>query len=140
MYPHVIDATRISDGKLVTIKCLPTDGLEIRIGLMLGTPPLSEDPANHSVPILDTFEDATNPQVSYIVMPLLRDFDNPPFESGEDVLELGEQLLEVGLSTLISRYQPVKLFCFMNVLQGLSFLHKNGIAHRYVTIASNKHT
>ena len=97
VYPHVIDATRISDGKLVTIKCLLTDGLEIRIALMLGTPPLSEDPINHSVPILDTFEDLTNPNVSYIVMPLLRDFDDPPFESVEDVFEFGEQLLEVGM-------------------------------------------
>ena len=63
---------------------------------MLGTPPLSENPSNHSVPILDTFEDETNSTVSYIVMPLLRDFDNPPFESVDDVLEFGEQLLEVG--------------------------------------------
>lgn len=102
VYPHVIDATRISDGKLVVIKCLPTDGLEIRIALMLGTPPLSEDPTNHSVPVIDTFEDATNPNVSYIVMPLLRDFDDPPFESVEDVLEFGEQLLEVGMTMMIS--------------------------------------
>ena len=115
MYPHVIDATRIIDGKLVTIKCLPTDGLEIRIALMLGTPPLSEDPSNHSVPILDTFEDETNAEVSYIVMPLLRNFDNPPFESVEDVLEFGEQVLEVSISMLINNSPPLDVQLLMNV-------------------------
>ncbi|KAI0724168.1 kinase-like domain-containing protein [Fomitopsis betulina] len=107
VYPHVIDATRTSDGKLVTIKCVPTDRLEIRIAMFLGTPPLSDDPTNHCVPILDTFEDETNPNTSYIVMPLLRDYDNPAFESVEDVLDFGEQLLE-----------------------GPAFMHKNGVAHR----------
>ena len=134
MYPHVIDATRISDGKLVTIKCLETDGLEIRIAIMLGTPPLSEDPNNHSVPVLDTFEDETNAGVSYIVMPLLRNFDSPPFESVEDVLEFSEQVLEVSMSMLMSDLQHAKLIYIVNVLQGLSFLHQTGIAHRYVVL------
>ncbi|EPT00389.1 hypothetical protein FOMPIDRAFT_1049710 [Fomitopsis schrenkii] len=107
VYPHVIDATRISDGKLVTIKCVTTGCLEMRIAMMLGMPPLSEDPTNHCVSLLDVFEDAANTNVSYIVMPFLRDFDNPPFECVEDVLDFGEQLLE-----------------------GLAFLHKNGVAHR----------
>ncbi|KAI0724169.1 kinase-like domain-containing protein [Fomitopsis betulina] len=105
--PHVIDATRISDGKLVITKCVPTDGLELQIAMFVGTPPLSDDPTNHCVPVLDSFEDATNPSASYIVMPLLRYFDDPSFESIEDVLEFGEQLLE-----------------------GLAFMHKNGVAHR----------
>lgn len=105
VYPHVIDATRTSDGKLVKIKCVPTDGLEIRIAMMLSTPPLSEDSTNHSVPILDTFEDEANPNVSYIVMPLLRHFDDPAFESVEDVLEFGEQLLEVSMSIITNNVQ-----------------------------------
>ncbi|KAI0724147.1 hypothetical protein C8Q72DRAFT_961689 [Fomitopsis betulina] len=125
VYPHVIDATRMSDGKLVMIKCVPTDGLELRIALFLGTPPLSEDPTNHCVPILDTFEDETNPRSSYIVMPLFRNFDDPPFENVEDVLEFGEQLLEVSMSEITQ--------CILHDVfqQGLAFMHKNGIAHRF---------
>ena len=101
---------------------------------MLGTPPLSEDPNNHSVPVLDTFEDETNAGVSYIVMPLLRNFDSPPFESVEDVLEFSEQVLEVSMSMLMSDLQHAKLIYIVNVLQGLSFLHQTGIAHRYVVL------
>lgn len=109
VYPHVIDATRISDGKLVTIKCVTTGCLEMRIAMMLGMPPLSEDPTNHCVSLLDVFEDAANTNVSYIVMPFLRDFDNPPFECVEDVLDFGEQLLEVSTSimTHITRHRAL---------------------------------
>ncbi|KAI0717464.1 hypothetical protein C8Q72DRAFT_170653 [Fomitopsis betulina] len=130
VYPHVIDATRMSDGKLVMIKCVPTDGLELRIALFLGTPPLSEDPTNHCVPILDTFEDETNPRSSYIVMPLFRNFDDPPFENVEDVLEFGEQLLEVSMSEITQ--------CILHDVfqQGLAFMHKNGIAHRDCAFAN----
>ena len=128
MYPHVIDATRISDGKPVIIKCVPTDEPELRIATMLGTPPLSEDSANHCVPILDTFEDESNGNVSYIVMPLLRDFDRPPMESVEDVLEFGEQLLEVSVSIVSDSLRHSTYLCD----QGLSFLHSNGVAHRYI--------
>ena len=81
----------MSEGKLVAIRSVQTDGLEIRIAMFLGTPPLSEDPANHCVPILDTFEDETDPSTSYIVIPFLRRYDDPVFESVEDVVDFGEQ-------------------------------------------------
>ena len=87
-YTH---ATRMSEGKLVAIRSVQTDGLEIRIAMFLGTPPLSEDPANHCVRILDTFEDETDPSTSYIVIPFLRRYDDPVFESVEDVVDFGEQ-------------------------------------------------
>ena len=67
----------------------------MQIAMKLGTPPLSEDPSCHSVPILDLFGDDTDPNFSFLVMPFLRNFYNPPFECVEDVLDFGEQLLEV---------------------------------------------
>ena len=56
-----------------------------------------DDPANHSVPILDTFdsEDSVNKSISYLVMPFLRLTDNPQFEVVEEVLDFVDQILEV---------------------------------------------
>ena len=54
-----------------------------------------DDPANHSVPILDTFEDLVDESISYLVMPFLRLIDNPPFEVVEELLDFVDQILEV---------------------------------------------
>jgi len=56
-----------------------------------------DDPANHSVPILDTFEDTVNKSISYLVMPFLRLTDRPRFEVVEEVLDFADQILEVRL-------------------------------------------
>ena len=90
--PLLVDANRISDNKLVYIKEIKTGDSESRIALMLGT---LDDPANHSVPILDTFVDHTDESISYIVMPFLRLSDNPPFETVGEVMDFVDQVLEV---------------------------------------------
>jgi hypothetical protein len=54
-----------------------------------------DDSANHSVPILDTFEDSVNKSISYLVMPFLRLTDSPRFEVVEEVLDFADQILEV---------------------------------------------
>jgi hypothetical protein len=78
----------------VYIKEVRTGDLESSIALLLGA---VDDPANHSVPILDTFEDSVNKSISYLVMPFLRLTDDPPFEVVEDVLDFVDQILEVRL-------------------------------------------
>ena len=88
----LVDATRISDGKLVYIKEVRTGDLESYIALTISA---IDDPANHSVPILDTFEDSVNKSISYLVMPFLRLTDNPRFEVVEDVLDFADQILGV---------------------------------------------
>jgi serine/threonine protein kinase len=102
--PLLVDATRISDGKLVYIKEVRTRDLESSIALMLSA---IDNPANHSVPILDTFEDPLDKSISYLVMPFLRLTDSPPFEVVEEVLDFADQILE-----------------------GLVFMHSHGVAHR----------
>jgi hypothetical protein len=76
----------------VYIKQVRTGDLESSIALMLSA---IEDPANHSVPILDTFEDSVKESISYLVMPFLRLTDEPRFEVVEDVLDFADQLLAV---------------------------------------------
>ena len=74
------------------IKEVRTGDLESSIASMLSA---IDDPANYSVPILDTFEDAVNKSISYLVMPFLRLTDNPRFEVVEDMLDFVDQILEV---------------------------------------------
>ncbi|KAI0040473.1 hypothetical protein FA95DRAFT_1502816 [Auriscalpium vulgare] len=104
---HLIDATRLSDGKMVYIKRVKTGDLESSIAIRLSSEPLRSDPRNHSVPILDTFVDSDDSQISYIVMPFLKPIYRPEIEFIGELLDFGEQILE-----------------------GLTFLHDNGIAHR----------
>ena len=74
------------------IKEIRTGDLESSIALMLSA---IDDPTNHSVPVLDTFEDLIDKSISYLVMPFLRLIDNPPFEVVEEVLDFADQILEV---------------------------------------------
>lgn len=68
---------------------------EAKIGRYLSTEVMLRDPANHCVPILDSFLDPVLPDVEYIVMPVLRSFDNPEFSFIGEVVEFVTQLLEV---------------------------------------------
>jgi hypothetical protein len=76
------------------IKEVRTGDLESSIASTLSA---IDDPANHSVPILDTFEDSVNKSISYLVMPFLRLTDSPRFEVVEEVLDFADQILEVRL-------------------------------------------
>jgi hypothetical protein len=84
----------------VYIKEVRTGDLESSIALFLGA---VDDPANHSVPILDTFEDSFNKSISYLVMPFLRLTDEPPFEVVEEVLDFVDQILEVRLENELTK-------------------------------------
>ena len=56
------------------------------------------------MPILDVFADQHDPATSYIVMPLLRPFDHPPMEYVSDAVDFVDQLLEVRLRSLRTRF------------------------------------
>ncbi|KZT13173.1 uncharacterized protein LAESUDRAFT_638707 [Laetiporus sulphureus 93-53] len=92
---HLVDATRIADGQLVYIKRVQTGDDESQIATMLSSPPLRDDPENHSVPILDTFRDAEDENISYIVMPFLRLVDEPPFALVGEMVDCVDQIMEV---------------------------------------------
>lgn len=56
---------------------------------------MRRDPRNHCVPALDSFEDPLDPRKEIIVMPMLRTFGSPPFDTVQEVLEFTRQMLEV---------------------------------------------
>ena len=45
--------------------------------------------------MLDSFSDDENPEISYIVMPHMREFGDPRFKRVSEVLDFVEQVLEV---------------------------------------------
>ncbi|KAI0771522.1 kinase-like domain-containing protein [Trametes elegans] len=103
----IIDATRMTDGRLVSIKKVAANSPELELVTFLSSPEMRLDSRNHSVPILDVLQNTDEPDTRYIVMPYLTYIDEPNFEIVEDMLDFGEQILE-----------------------GLQFLHEHGIAHR----------
>ncbi|KAH9843772.1 uncharacterized protein C8Q71DRAFT_730007 [Rhodofomes roseus] len=110
---HIVRATRTSDNAPVCIKRVATASHELRIASMFSSTPLCDDLANHAVPILDVLRDEDNEYVSYIVMPFLRHIDDPPVGAVGDVVEFVDQMLE-----------------------GLAFLHRLGVAHRDCSYAN----
>ncbi|KAI0310988.1 hypothetical protein OF83DRAFT_1152991 [Amylostereum chailletii] len=104
---NLVDATRISDGKLVYIKRVSTGNQESTVATMLSASDLRDDPNNHSVPILETFSDDQDPSISYMVMPFLRRITGPAFSTVGEVIDFVDQ-----------------------VLAGLVFMHEHHVAHR----------
>lgn len=93
--PNLVDATRMSDNKLVYIKRVTTGDKESSIACMLSSESLRNDSRNHSVPILDVFVDDEDPGLSYLVMPFLRYFNSPEFQTVGEVVDFVGQVLEV---------------------------------------------
>ena len=53
------------------------------------------DSRNHVVPFYDTFKDIITPHIEYMVMPVLRRFDDPEFLMVFEVVDFVTQSLEV---------------------------------------------
>ena len=103
-----MNATRIADGKVVSIKRLRREPREVEIARFLSTEKEGLDyTANHCVPVLDHFSDDSEPQFSFLVMPLFRWFDDPPFYTVDEVLDFVRQTLEV-TSSLYMRQIELK--------------------------------
>ena len=101
-----MDATRIVDGKVVFFKMIATDSDEMRIASFFSQNERKDDQMNHCVPILDSFADEHDPDTSYIVMPLMRAVDEPPFQFVQDVIDFVDQMLEVSLFSDVTNAHP----------------------------------
>lgn len=97
---RMIDATRLSDGKLVMLKAIPSTSTEVDICRYFSSEPLRNDPRNRCIPLLDVLSHPDDPDVCIMVMPYLRNIDQPLFDTVEDILECGAQILDVCYSSL----------------------------------------
>ena len=94
-----MDAKRMKDGIAVCVKAVYRTPKEAEIAKYLSSPELSQEPTNHSVPIFDVFRDPSTPDFEYLVMPLLRPFDDPEFQAIGEVVDFVTQILEVSVLT-----------------------------------------
>ncbi|KAH8103569.1 kinase-like domain-containing protein [Cristinia sonorae] len=104
---HILDATRMNDKSRVSIKVISRKSSEHKISRHLSSEALSRNPNNHCVPVHDVFQDCINPEQVLLIMTYLRPFDDPPFAFVDEVMDFVRQSLE-----------------------GLCFLHDQGVAHR----------
>ena len=105
--PNVMDAIRTDDDAPVVIKATSGRTKEAFTAFIFTDGDAISDSRNHCVPILDTFlEDDT----VYIVMPLLRMFNDPPIDTVAQFIDFVEQ-----------------------IFQGLEYMHGKNVAHRNVT-------
>lgn len=91
----VLDVTRNKDGETVCIKRILKQPDEVNIAQYLSSQQLLRNSNNHTVPIMDAFRDPELPEVDYIVMPVLRPYDDPEFGAVGEVIEFVTQILEV---------------------------------------------
>ncbi len=123
-----MDARRLTDGMLVSIKKVRTDSRELQIATFLSSATLRRDPREseslRSRP--GSPEGSQDPAIFLMVMPFLRYVDDPAFDCVGSILDCVEQLLEVGSS--MHRSGRLALTC--QFLQGLVFLHEHNLAHR----------
>lgn len=97
-------ATRKADGEMVALKRVkksvhPCEG---EIGLYFSAAPLASDPRNHCVPIYEVMDSPIDSDITILVMPFLRAFDDPSFRSVGEAVDFLTQILEVG------RYRGLK--------------------------------
>ncbi len=91
-----MDATRIHDGKRVMLKkVLPEEGPhELQISRMFSSREVGTNPRNHCVPLLDVIK-LPNSGQQLMVMPFLRPFDNPHFQTFGEFVAFFTQVCEV---------------------------------------------
>ena len=121
-----MDATRRRDGKHVMLKKIyPDEGAhELVITQLFSSRELVRDPRNHCVPLLDIVEIPQNGQ-KLMVMPLLRPFNDPHFQTFGEFVAFFTQICEVR-SLHTHRHESI-----LTLDQGLQFMHEQNIAHRY---------
>ncbi|KAG8785310.1 hypothetical protein FRC12_017748 [Ceratobasidium sp. 428] len=109
---RTLDAMRLADKRQVVIKMIIPSKLdregeeELQIIQHFSSPPHSDNPSNHAVPCLDSFPIPGMEDSMFYVMPLLSEYMEPPFCSLSDIHDF-----------------------LVQVIEGLEFLHKNGVAH-----------
>jgi len=109
LLPTAMDATRWQDGKQVMLKRVP-GGRELEITQFLSSPGLRREDRNHCVPLLDVIELPHTHEQKLMVMPFLRPFNKPRFQT----------------------YGEFVTF-FTQICDGLEFMHERNIAHRDCT-------
>ncbi|KAI0296104.1 kinase-like domain-containing protein [Multifurca ochricompacta] len=108
----VMDATCLRDDRQVILKrvLVGEEQHELKIARLFSSSELRGEPRNHCVPLLDSFELQNVHNEKLMVMPSLRPFDNPPFQTFGEFVAF-----------------------FSQICDGLGFMHEKNVAHRDCT-------
>ena len=68
---------------------------EVDIAVYLSSPAMKSDSRNHCCPVLEVLHDPYDADFQYIVMPLLRNFQDPKFVTVGEAVEFFRQAFEV---------------------------------------------
>jgi hypothetical protein len=91
-----MDAYRIKTGKQVAIKCVINNPSECLIVAEFSQPDVDERPENHCVPFHELFAvPGTSKSDYFLVTPLLRDYNQPDFDTVGQFVDFVGQMLEV---------------------------------------------
>ena len=92
----ILDATRLSNGETVILKRFSheKDPYEKEITVFLSSEPAKSHPRNHTAALYDVL-DVPGTDISIIVLPVLKAFNQLEFETVGEVLECFRQIFEV---------------------------------------------
>ncbi|KAI0065667.1 hypothetical protein BV25DRAFT_1868496 [Artomyces pyxidatus] len=107
-----LDATRTSDGAHVMLKkVMPGEGpYEVEINKFFSSGERASDPRNHCARMLEIIELPGDDAQKFMVTPLLRTYDDPPFETHGEAMSF-----------------------FGQIFEGIQFMHEHNVAHRDCT-------
>lgn len=93
----ITDAIRVKDDRHVVLKRVrrPPGTQEYEILQYFAEDPQRSDPRNHCVPVLGVLDPLDDPEHMMVVYPILRDFDDPEFDTIGEGLDFIRQILEV---------------------------------------------
>ncbi|EAU82364.1 other/AgaK1 protein kinase [Coprinopsis cinerea okayama7 len=113
IHSNINDAIQISQDRHVVLKRVSRseDPEEVSILDYFSKEPLSSQPENHCVPLIEILHPPGDPDHDIVVLPVLRQYDNPEFETIGEAIDFIQQLLE-----------------------GFTFLHEHRVAHRDVKV------
>ncbi|KAJ7140502.1 kinase-like domain-containing protein [Mycena crocata] len=105
----IIDAIRIRDNVDVCLKSIDKDvhEFEVAIGSYFSSASVATDLRNHCVPILEILQVPDDTNITIIVMPLLREYGEPRFDTFGEIVDF-----------------------FGQIFEGLKFMHDHNVAHR----------
>jgi serine/threonine protein kinase len=124
-----MDAVCTQDDRPVMLKrvFLEEGPHELSITRRFSSPGLAGDPRNYCVPLLDVIELEGTESHKLMVLPLLRPFHRPRFQTFGEFVAFFTQLCEVPEHLL-----PCIVLTMLSIrLQGLKFMHERNVAHRY---------
>ena len=94
--PNLLDAIKLPHGEPVMLKRVNKQhSNEVEITTLLSSPSLAKDSRNHCVPVYDVFGVPDDDNLRILVLPLLRKYDDPPFDTVGEVVDCLRQVLEV---------------------------------------------